>query len=245
MSEHEVRPVEVFYPESDGKPMAETDLHRTLLLDMVASVDRYFRNDPLIYVSGNLLLYYEEGHPEKCVAPDFFVVRGVPKRLRRIYKVWEEKKGPDVVVELTSRSTHLEDLGNKRAIYEDLGVLEYYIFDPEGYRFKPPLRGFRLQGGILGAVPPVRTEGERLVFSSDVLGLELHGCGPNLRWVHSKTGEPIPVPGELYDLAEEAKARADQELSRAERERARAEHAEAELARLQKEVSRLRGESRD
>ena len=169
MSKHEVRPVEVFYPESDGKPMAETDLHRTLLLDMVASVDRYFRHDPQVYVSGNLLLYYEEGHPEKCVAPDFFVVRGVPKGLRRIYKVWEEKKGPDVVVELTSRSTHLEDLGNKRAIYEDLGVLEYYIFDPEGYRFKPPLRGFRLESGILVSAPPARKYSARAVISSRLI----------------------------------------------------------------------------
>src|SRR5512139_2828417 len=109
MSRPDLEPIETFYPESDGKPMAESDLHRKLLLDLVEAAGRHFAGVPDVYASGNMLLYFEEGHPEMCVAPDVFIVRGVEKRLRPIYKVWEEGKGPDVVVELTSPSTHRED----------------------------------------------------------------------------------------------------------------------------------------
>ncbi|HMV49864.1 MAG TPA: Uma2 family endonuclease, partial [Blastocatellia bacterium] len=75
------------YPESDGKPMAETDIHRNLLADLVFTLDNHFRHQPDVYVSGNLLVYYVEGNPAKCFAPDVFVVRGVPKNQRRIYKL--------------------------------------------------------------------------------------------------------------------------------------------------------------
>src|SRR5262245_26150699 len=86
---------EVDYPTSDGKPMAETDLHRRRMADSIDSLDDYFANEPQVYVSGNLLLYYERGNRRKHVSPDVFVVRGVPKLpLRDHYLLWEEGKGP-------------------------------------------------------------------------------------------------------------------------------------------------------
>jgi Uma2 family endonuclease len=237
------RPIEVQYPESDGKPIAETDLHRMLLSELIQVADRHFEDDPEVYVSGNLLVYYVEGHPEKCVAPDVFAVRGVEKKLRPIYKVWEEGKGPDVVVEVTSPSTHREDLQEKRTLYERLGVREYFIFDPEGRRFQPPFRGYRLEEGNLRPVPPDRVEGENTVFRSEVLGLEIHGAGPSLRWVDPASGKPLPTPKELFRIAEESldgmereRANAESERERAERERARADRAEAELAQLRAEI---------
>jgi Uma2 family endonuclease len=93
--------------------------------ELIETLGHRFRDDPLFYASGNLFVYFEKGHPEMVVAPDVFVARGVRKGKRRIYKIWEEKKGPDLVIELTSRDTHLEDLGKKRAIYERLRVKEY------------------------------------------------------------------------------------------------------------------------
>ena len=87
MKTPEVKKQIVHYPESDGKPMAESDLHRKLMTDLIQAAEDHFGLDPEVYVSGNLLLYYEEGHPEKVVSPDFFMVRGVPKGLRRIYKL--------------------------------------------------------------------------------------------------------------------------------------------------------------
>lgn len=93
------------YPESDGKPMAETDIHRRLLTTLVFTLETHFQNEPDVYASGNLLVYYVEGNPAKCFAPDVFVVRGVPKGERRIYKLWEEGVAPQIIIELTSRKT--------------------------------------------------------------------------------------------------------------------------------------------
>ncbi len=138
-------PPRVIYPETDGKPMTETDLHAQCLIYLRTALDYYFRKDPNVYVSGNLMLYYEEGNPSASVSPDVFVVKGVSKKERRVYKLWEEGKSPDVVVELTSRSTRLEDLGNKRALYAEFGVAEYFIYDPHQEYLKPPLQGHRLE----------------------------------------------------------------------------------------------------
>jgi len=93
----------VIYPERDGKPIGETDAHIEQLAELRLMLDWHFRDDPQVYVSGNLLIYFVEGNPGERISPDVFVVFGVPKGRRRTYKVWEEGKGPDVVVELTSR----------------------------------------------------------------------------------------------------------------------------------------------
>ena len=86
------------YPTSDGKPMAETDQHRKLLNALVEALDEWFAADPAVYVSGNLLLFYEKGDKRRHVSPDVFVVSGVPKGIRPNYLVWQEKKTPDVVI---------------------------------------------------------------------------------------------------------------------------------------------------
>ena len=93
------------YRTSDGKPMAETDVHRQCMVDAIETLEDYFAGEPRVYVSGDLLLYYEEGNPRRSVAPDAFVVRGVPKGQREIYKLWEEGVPPAWVLEVTSCST--------------------------------------------------------------------------------------------------------------------------------------------
>ena len=106
--------VEVEYPSSDGKPLAENDAQHAAILYGVGALGVYYagRND--VYVSGDLLIYYEEGNPRVSVAPDVFVVFGVEDRMRMNYKVWEEGKGPDFVLEVASPSTWREDVGRKR-----------------------------------------------------------------------------------------------------------------------------------
>src|SRR5436305_2015878 len=123
------RPVE--YLTSDGRSMAETDLHRDLMLDVIETLRMFFDPEPMVYVSGNLLIYYVPGNKRKHLAPDVFVVKGVAKRLREHYLLWEEGKGPDVAMEITSRTTRKEDLTRKFEIYRDiLKVQEYFLFDP-------------------------------------------------------------------------------------------------------------------
>ncbi len=201
----------VYYPESDGEPMAETDTHIKLLIYLREALADYFRDEPNVYVAGTLFVYYQEGDPTKVVAPDVFVVKGVPKRDRRIYQVWKEDKGPDVVFELTSQSTRREDLGPKKGIYEMLGVEEYFIFDPLGEYLEPRLVGFRLaEWGYR------RIEGEEPLVSR-VLGLELRVEGDFLRLVDPATGEKLLTPLE----AQEARRRAEAEVERLRAELAR------------------------
>lgn len=75
---------EVEYPSSDGKPMAETDLHREEMMYVIGALGEHFRDKPDVYVSGNLLLYFVEGDPSRSVSPDALVTLGLPhaKELR-------------------------------------------------------------------------------------------------------------------------------------------------------------------
>jgi len=207
---------QVDYPETDGKPMAETDVHIDALLYLREALKDYFRDAPQVYVAGNMLLYYEEGNPAACVAPDVFVVQGVAKRERRTYKLWEEGQPPAVVFEITSRGSRLEDLGTKRVVYAMLGVREYFLYDPLGEYLRPPLQGYRLQEGEYQRLLP-GGEGELV---SQVLGVELRVEAGRLRVVDPATGERLLTPAEA-----QAPRRA----------------AEAELERLRAELARLRG----
>jgi hypothetical protein len=67
-------PTQIHYPERDGKPMGETDVHIDALIYLREALRDHFQNDPLMYVAWNMLLYYEEGNPAACVAPDAFAV---------------------------------------------------------------------------------------------------------------------------------------------------------------------------
>src|SRR5207244_4195625 len=211
------------YPETDRKPMAETDVHIDALLYLREALKDYFRDAPQVYVAGNMLLYYEEGNPAACVAPDVFVVQGVAKRERRTYKLWEEGQPPAVVFEITSRGSRLEDLGTKRVVYAMLGVREYFLYDPLGEYLRPPLQGYRLHEGEYQRLLPAGEEG----LTSQVLGLELRVEAGRQRVVAPTTGERLLTPAEL-----QAARRAEATARRAAEVRA----AEAELERLRAEL---------
>ena len=83
------------YPTTDGKPMAETDAHRDNMVNAIDVLRRRYDDDPQVYVSGNMLMFYVRGNKRKHLAPDVFVVFGVPKHMRDNYLIWEEGKAPD------------------------------------------------------------------------------------------------------------------------------------------------------
>ena len=87
---------EIEYPESDGKPMAETDIHRDVMFDVIYRLKSRYARRQDVYVTGNLLVYYAEGDPKTSLAPDCFVVFGVPSGDRRTFKIWVEGKFPEV-----------------------------------------------------------------------------------------------------------------------------------------------------
>jgi Uma2 family endonuclease len=122
------QPREIHYPSADGKPLAETQFSIDAIIDTIQVLKDHFSARPNVYVSGNLLLFYEKGNPRKRVAPDVFVVFGVPKLPPRDnYLVWKEGTAPDCIIEITSRLTKQEDLKKKWLIYRDiLRVSEYF-----------------------------------------------------------------------------------------------------------------------
>jgi len=214
----------IHYPESDGKPIGESDVHIDALIYLREALRDHFREAPQVYVAGSMLLYYEEGNPAACVSPDVFVVQGGAKHERRIYKLWEEGQQPAVVFEITSRGTRLEDLGTKRVLYAMLGVREYFLYDPLGEYLQPPLLGYRLQEGEYQRMP-LGGEGE---LASQELGLELRVEDGRLRLVIPATGARMLTPAEAYAAHRAAAAR---------------RAAEAEVERLRAELARLRGET--
>jgi Uma2 family endonuclease len=207
---------DVHYPESDGQPMAETDLHLDEMVDLIHALRRRYRDVPDVYVTGNLFFYYVKGDPRSVVAPDVFLVYGVAKRKRRTYKLWEEGRVPSLVIELTSDSTKDEDLSKKKLCYESLGVEEYFLHDPFGDYLDPTLQGFRL---VNGRYRPIEAEPDGSLQSLTT-GLILQVEGPRLRLVDAITGERLLWDDELdekVDAAERRAAALEEELARLRR----------------------------
>ena len=197
------------YPSSDGKPLAENDWQLEAILSSVDILRAHFGERPDVYVSGDLLVYYEEGNPRKALAPDVLVVFGAANDNRMIYKLWEEPKAPDFVLEVASRSTWREDLGPKRSIYAALGVTEYWLFDPKDQYFDPPLQGLVLSDGAYRRLP-ARVESGRRTLSSAVLGLDLQVEDGKLRFRDAATGEPLPTYAEQRVAYRAAQARIEE-----------------------------------
>lgn len=224
----QIQVAEIEYPESDGKPMTETDVHYRVMIALRFALEERYREDDRVYVAGNLMMYYQEGNLHACLSPDVFVAFGISKRERRVYKIWEEGKGPDVVFEITSKSTRTEDLADKRWLYEELGVQEYFLFDPLCEYLRPHLQGFRREGLYLAPLAAQSLPDDEWQLFSQVLGVKLRTEGSLLRLFDFHSGE------RLYTPQEEAQAR------RAEAQARRV--AEQRVQSLEKELARLRGE---
>ena len=236
-----VPPTAVDYPESDGKPMAENDPQLHAIHYTFGALLLRYRDHPDVYVSADLLVYYEEGDARVSVVPDVFVVFGVEDRMRGNYKVWEEGKGPDFVLEVASRSTWREDVERKPAVYAALGVREYFLFDPTGEYLVPRLQGHRLVDGAYEWSAAMESIDRTLTMHSEVLGLELRAkAGGELRFHDPATGETLLSHDEVHLAHRAAEARAEAEAA-ARREEATARRAaEARVAELEARLSERR-----
>jgi Uma2 family endonuclease len=224
---------EVYYPESDGEPVAESELHLEELIYVWQGLKDRYEEEPDVFVGANLFLYYRKGDPSAVVAPDGFVVKGVPKllpgnRRRSKYVLWEEGKVPCFVLETTSESTRRKD-EKKKDTYEKLGIAEYFQFDPLGEYLSPSLRGFRLAGGRYRPIPP-NPDGSLL---SQATGVVFRADGSQLRLMDAATGAPL--------LRKEEEAKVRREAEKAQREAEKACRKAAEKAAVEAKA-RLRAE---
>ena len=224
-------PREIHYPTGDGKPLAETPIHRDNLLGLIEVLRLHFRGDPNVYISGNMFLYYVEGDKRRHVSPDVFVVRGIDGANNRdAYFTWVEHKGPDVVFEFTSPSTKREDLVTKFNLYRDvLRVPEYFLFDPKSEYLQPSMRGYRLNDE--NEYVPIEPVFGRL--PSEVLGLHLERNGTDLRLFDSVRNRWAPSPEEFQRELRD-KAESELRLVEADRDRLR-----AELDALRNQISKV------
>ena len=217
---------EVYYPDSDGKPMAAGDLHREILTRTLDSLQTHYKKDPTVYVSGDILMYYVEGFPEKVVAPDVLVSFGIGMKPRHTYKVWEEGKVPEFAMELSSEETYRGDLSDKMELYASLGIRDYFLYDADDLYLPSQLMGFTLVDGAYAAIPA----GESCELHSPALNLDFHTRDEGF-------GMWDPVAGKWLQTRFEAA------LERTERAAARRQKADEETARIREETARIQEET--
>jgi Uma2 family endonuclease len=228
---------EIEYPDSDGQPMAETTLHRTVMSDMIQGLDRRYAGTADVWVGGNLLLYYRKGDRRKHVSPDVLLARGVEKWPRKTYLLWEEKP-PALIFEITSQSTADEDTGPKKDLYERLGVAELVLFDPYEEYLQPRLQGYRLERGRYEPVP-LNPDGS---LDLRTVGMTAHPEGERLRLVDTATGERLLWNDEIDEARLLAEQRAAEETAARRSAEQRAAAAEERVRLLEEELARLRRE---
>ena len=240
-------PVPVEYPSSDDQPLAESDFQLEPIVYAFTTLRTHFHPAGRAYVASDMFLYFEEGNPRAVVAPDVFVVVGAPVHKRMSYKLWEEPKAPDFVLEVTSHSTREVDTGRKREVYASVGVGEYWLFDPTGDWLAPRLQGLHLHEGEYRPLASVTMVDGGVSLHSQALGLEVRlEAGEELRFHDPVTGQDLLSYQEtLVQMREEraahhaAKARLQEETAAREKEAAGRRAAEARIAELEARLARL------
>ncbi|MGO9597980.1 MAG: Uma2 family endonuclease [Isosphaeraceae bacterium] len=232
--------IEIEYPDSDGQPMAENTLQFQWIVTVKEGLEAVFRNDPNVFVAGDLLWYPVQGQPKIRTAPDAMVAFRRPKGYRGSYKQWEEDGiAPQVVFEILSPGNRPAELVEKLKFYERYGVEEYYQYDPD----HGPLKAWKRGETGLEEIP--RTFG----YTSPRLGITfLPGEGPDNLKLIAPDGRPLETYAELYEAREEQEQRARAEAKRAQaaakRAAAEKKRAEAEMRRAEAEKKRAEAEKK-
>jgi Uma2 family endonuclease len=222
------------FPDEDGRPMGDTDFHSDALIWLREALQDFLAKWVGWYVASNIILYWDVNNPNSRRDPDILVARGVGSHRRRSFRVWEEGTLPCVLFEVASKKTWREDVGPKRTLYAQIGIREYFLFDPEAKYVRPPLQGFRLRKGTYVRIRPA-ADGS---LTSKELSLRMVPEGSMLRLIDATTGEPIPTRRERADKLAAEVAIGRRFGAALKRERRRADELAAEVERLRAELRR-------
>ena len=227
-----ITPQSIHYPCGDGTPVAETFDHLYVIL-ITIEVLRQYLEDVQACVLGNQFLYYSQGFPRLKCAPDVMVIFNVQPGSRDSYKIWDEGEIPRVVFEMTSPGTRDKDEGFKKDLYAQIGIEEYWQFDPKGQWIEEKLRGYRL---VNETYLPIETS------ESQALGLRLEVSGALISFYRLDNGEKLLIPVELRDKAQQLQDELTREQSRRILEQTRSQELETQLSQVQAEIDRYRNQ---
>ncbi len=226
---------QVIYPDSDGQPMSDNTLQFSWIVKIKENLEILFAENPDVFVAGDLLWYPVEGNNKICRAPDTMVAFGRPKGYRGSYLQWKEENiDPQVVFEILSPGNRLAEMAAKFDFYNNYGVEEYYIYDPDRVDFTGWLRqSGALQGigNIDGWVSPrlgVRFE------LGDELEIHIPGNGMFLSVLEINQQKK-----QAQLEAQQAKLAVQQAKMETQQERDRADAAEQENAALRAKLQEL------
>jgi Uma2 family endonuclease len=209
----------IVYPDSDGKPMAENTLQFEWIVTIKEGLERAFADRADIFVAGDLLWYPVEGSPDISAAPDAMVAIGRPKGYRGSYKQWEEDGiAPQVVFEVLSPNNRFGEMYRKLKFYEQFGVDEYYLYDPDHHE----LEGWRRAGDELQEIAQMNG------WVSPVLGIRFDPAGGDLR-IFAPDGRRFLSYMELAQENDRLVSERDQAARERDAERQRAERMTALL----------------
>jgi Uma2 family endonuclease len=209
VAQHPISPprTDVIYPESDGKPMSDNTLQFRWILIIEQNIDWLFADNPDVFVAGDLLWYPVEGNNRLSAAPDTMVVFGRPKGYRGSYLQWQEDNiAPQVAFEILSPSNTRREMDRKLLFYNNYGVEEYYLYDPDGIE----LSGWcRSEEGLLDRIESMAG------WVSPRLGIRFE-LGEELE-LYRPDGEPFVSFAEINQRLDQERQRAEQERQRADR----------------------------
>ena len=236
---HPTRTDDVFYPSSDGRPMADDMWQGTALRSAAGDLESV---RPTALVALAILVYPEEGNNKNRIASDVLVGLGLGTHNRSSYFVWKEGKPPDWVLEVASPRKQAEDRGYKRRYYAEMGVPEYWLFDAKGDVYPPGtprLQGLKLADGEYRPLESRVVDGERMI-RSEVLGLDIRVDGELLRFRDVATGRDVRRRSEVEADEERALAAIERHRAATERARARLEAAQRKTAEARAEAAEAR-----
>ena len=231
-------PDDVEYPE--GHWTAPSVWHGDAVRQAAMALDHHFRERQDTLVAMEVRVYYERGNHKVWLQPDVQVMFGVKRGNRSSFKVWEEGKAPDFVLEVASPSTAENDAEHKAREYASIGVREFWRLDPTGSLMSSPLEGYVACAGSYDAVEPVGDAGAWL--RSEVLRLELRSARKAGATVvvfrDPETGEEFD--GSLAAVEQRRRAAEDRASAEAQRRRAAEDRASAEAQRASAAEERVR-----
>ena len=242
-------------PDED-EALSVSTLHDQLAYDLRPGLTLRYEGRADLLLAHDLYVYFDEIHPGpprratvRGVSPDVLVSFGVSRRHRGSYAVWEEGKPPDFALEILSEFTWRKDVRVNPQRYEQMGVREYFLFDPNEF-VKPRLQGWHFSDGKSLRSEAVEVADGMVGIYSHVLGLHLCHTDPwhvdakgtimlgRLCWHDPATGKFLVTMSELMQHAAETKHRAEETAQRADVEVQGRRALEARVAALEAQLRR-------